>query len=59
MSTMDLLGLKCMLNVCDGCKDGLDTDQDRDTELLVILRETCFPEAQHGEQESPERRYAS
>ena len=32
---------------------------DRETELLVILRETYFPEAQHGEQESPERRYAS
>ena len=27
--------------------------------LLVTLRETYFPEAQHGEQESPERRYAS
>ena len=32
---------------------------DRETELLATLRETYFPEAQHGEQESPERRYAS
>ena len=31
---------------------------DRETELLATLRETYFPEAQHGEQESPERRYA-
>ena len=28
-------------------------------ELLATLRETYFPEAQHGEQESLERRYAS
>ena len=28
MSTMGLLGLKCMLKVCDGYKDGLDTDRD-------------------------------
>ena len=32
---------------------------DRETELLATLRETYFPEAQHGEQEPPERRYAS
>ena len=32
---------------------------DRETELLATLRETYFPEAQHGDQEPLERRYAS